>query len=195
MRRIIAVLLTLAAFIVTGGYPVAASQVESDDFNLVEYIENNEIQNPEEFNKVIETYTEYSSPEYSSESISYFKVNIDHDRNIVCVTTMGVSQTKGTETSNKATRDYYNDIGAKIFTISVTGRFSYSTGSCTTISKSGSFTKPFYSTWSSTPAVTSGNINASKAYAKISGSATSGGNTKTYSLTLTCDDTGHFTTY
>ena len=97
--------------------------------------------------------------------------------------------------SNSVSRTYYSDVGAQIFKITVTGTFSYSTGTCTALSCGGSFTKPFYSTWTSTPSFTKGNINVSKAYARISGTATSGGSTKTYSLTLTCDDSGSFSSY
>lgn len=108
---------------------------------------------------------------------------------------MGITQFNRTETSQKVSRDYYNDIGARIFTISITGRFSYYSGSCTTLSESGSFTKPFYSAWTSTPSITSGNNSANEAYARISGTASSGGNSIYYSLTLTCDDTGSFSSY
>ncbi len=195
MRKTIAVLLTLVTLSVMGGWSVDPSSGNSTGFSLIEYIENNEVQSPEEFNKIIEVYTDYPSPEYSLDEISYFNVSIDYDNELVCVTTIEMSQSRATETSKKASKDYYNDIGARIFTISVTARFSYYSGSCTTLSKSGSFTKPFYSTWTSTPSVTSGNISTSKAFAKISGTAVSGGNTKTYSLTLTCDDSGNISSY
>lgn len=82
----------------------------------------------------------------------------------------------------------------KIFTISVTGKFRYSTGSCTTLSASGSFSKPFYSTWTSTPTISSGNLSPSVAYARISGTATSGSSSISYSLRLTCNDSGQFGT-
>ena len=196
MKKTIASLLTIAILSGTGGYSVAASSVNPGSFNLVEYIETHEIQSLEEFQEIIETNTDYNAPEYNTEEISYFDISVDYDSYTVCVTTMGYpSVYRATEVSNSAKKDYYSSIGIRIFTINVSGRFSYTSSSCTNISKSGGFTKPIYSVWTSTPSVTSGHISSTKAYARTSGTATGGGNSQSYSLTLTCDNTGHFSTY
>ena len=110
MRKTIAVLLTLVTLSVMGGWSVDPSSGNSTGFSLIEYIENNEVQSPEEFNKIIEVYTDYPSPEYSLDEISYFNVSIDYDNELVCVTTIEMSQSRATETSKKASKDYYNDI-------------------------------------------------------------------------------------
>ena len=196
MVKIIATALTIAVLSVMGGHSVAASPVNPGVFDLVEYIENHEIQSIEDFKEVIVTNTDYTAPDYNSEEISYFDISIDYDSYLVCVTTLGYpSISRGTEVSNSASKEYYSSSGAKIFTITVSGRFSYTSNSCNNISKSGGFSHPFYSFWTSTPSVTSGHINSTKAYARTSGTATSGGNSISYSLTLTCDNTGHFTSY
>lgn len=97
--------------------------------------------------------------------------------------------------SDSASKSYYNDSGIKIFTIKVNGTFSYTTGSCTTLSASGSYNRALLSTWTSTPTISSGNITTRKAYARISGTATSGSSSISYSLTLTCDDSGNTSSY
>ena len=167
-------------------------------FSLIDYLETHEVTTYEEFIEVIEQY----SPEPVNEEneklddITYFHIDIDYEDRTVSVVTMGeVTYDRSSSASSSASKKYYNDLGAQIFMITVTGTFTYSSGSCTATQNGGSYTKPFYSTWSSTPSFTKGNITASKAYTRTSGTATSGGNTKTYSLTLTCDDSGHFSSY
>jgi hypothetical protein len=51
------------------------------------------------------------------------------------------------------------------------------------------------STWTSTPTISMGNFTTTVAYARISGTATSGSSSLSYSLTMTCDDTGHLNSY
>ena len=196
MVKTIATVLRITVLSVMGGLSAAPVSDNSTGFDLVKYIATHEIQSLEEFQEVIETNTDYTAPEYNTEEISYFDICIDYESYTVCVTTMGYqSNTRATEVSNSASKDYYSSSGAKIFTITVSGRFSYTSNSCTNISKSGGFSHPFYSLWTSTPSVTSGHINSTKAYARTSGTATSGGNSISYSLTLTCDNNGHFSTY
>ena len=47
----------------------------------------------------------------------------------------------------------------------------------------------------STPTISMGNFSTTVAYARISGTATSGSSSLSYSLTMTCDDTGHLNSY
>ena len=194
MKKVIAIMLTLATLSVMGGWTTDPSEDTAGDFNLIKYLEGYEIQTPEEFQDVIETYTDFPVPDYSSENLSYFDIDIDYESKLVYVTTMNTNLTR-TDTSNSASRDYYSSIGALIFSVSISGTFRYSYYSCTVLSKSGSYTKPSYSTWNSTPSITSGNNSATEAYARISGTAYSDGSSYSYSLTLACDNYGHFRSY
>ena len=165
------------------------------DFNLISYLETHEVDSYEEFVDIIQTVSPESVDE-ETDKITSFSIDIDYDNKIVSVTTIGeVSYDRLNGASNSASRSYYASSGTKIFTIKVSGTFGYTTGSCTTISASGSFTRPSGSTWISSPTISSGNITVRKAYARISGTATSGASSISYSLTLTCDDTGTFGSY
>lgn len=198
MKKILATLLTISVMFVIGGVPDASCRASGTGFSLIEYLETNEVNSYSEFMDVIQTYGQCSETEdeINPDDITYFDIEIDYDEMIVSVTTMReASYDRSQGASNSASRSYYTDEGIKIFTISVSGSFSYMTGYCNVLSRDGSFTKPSYSTWTSTPTITSGNITASKAYVRIYGIARSGSNSKSYTLTLTCDDTGHFTSY
>lgn len=107
-------MLTLATLSVTGGWTADQAEDTAGDFNLIKYLEGHEIQTPEEFQDVLETYTEYPVPDYSSENLSYFDIEIDYESNLVYVTTINTNLTR-TDTSNSASRDYYSSIGALIF--------------------------------------------------------------------------------
>ena len=181
-----------------GGAVNPQVQADEAEFSLISYLETHEIDSYEEFIDLIESVSPESveKEEIDLEDISYFDIEVDYENMIVSVLTMGEgSYDRSHGASNSVSRTYYSDLGTKIFKITVSGTFSYSTGTCTALSSGGSFTKPFYSNWSSTPSFTKGNINTSKAYARISGTATSGGSTIAYSLTLTCDDSGTFGSY
>ena len=151
----------------------------------------------EEFIDVIQSVSPESVDEdIDFENISSFDIEIDYVNNVVSVLTIEeVSNDRSHGVTDSASKSYYNDIGFKIFTIKVQGTFSYITGSCTTISASGSFNRATLSTWTSTPTISSGNITTRKAYARISGTATSGSSSLSYSLTLTCDDSGNTSSY
>ncbi len=198
MKKALAIILTFSVLFVMGGWTFPQDNGSENRFSLISYLETHEISSYEEFIDVIDSF----SPETISEEkdtlgeIVYFHIDIDYEDRTVSVTTIEeTSYDRSNGASNSASKKYYNDIGALIFTITVSGSFKYSSGSCTATSNGGSFTKPFYSTWSSTPILSKGNINATKAYVRIRGTATNGGSTKTYSLTLTCDTSGNFTSY
>ena len=197
LKKVMATLLTVIMFCVIGGANVLSAQSDETEFSLIGYLETHEIDTYDEFMNVIRTFCpEYADPNDEPNNISYFHIDIDYDNMIVAVITMGeASHDRSHGASNSASKSYYTDIGIKKFTITVEGTFSYVTGSCSTVSCSGNYSKPFYSTWTSTPTISSGNINARKAYARISGTATSGSDSTSYSLTLTCDDSGNFTSY
>ena len=181
-----------------GGWINPPLQADEIGFSLIDYLETHEINSYEDFLDVIESVSPESVDEEDEDpnDISFFSIDIDYDNMIVSVLTMReASYDRSHVASNSASKSYYSNSGFKIFTIKVNGTFSYSSGSCNTTSASGSFTRAFLSTWTSTPTISSGHINTSKAYARISGTATSGSNSTSYSLTLTCDDSGNFSSY
>ena len=159
-------------------------------------METHEVNNYDDFIRVIRTVSPESIDEDDPSVVTYFDIDVDYDNMIVSVLTMDeATYDKSHGASNSVSKSYYASNGLKIFTIKVSGTFSYTTGSCTTLSASGSFTRAALSTWTSTPTISSGNITASKAYARISGTATSGSSSTYYSLTLTCNDSGNFSSY
>lgn len=166
--------------------------------SLISYLETHKVDDYEEFTEIIRVL----SPESVSEedenvtNVSYFSVEIDYENMLVTTITVSeMNDTRAHGASKSVSKSYYSSSGFKIFTISLEGTFSYISGSCSTLSSSGSYTRATLSTWTSTPTISSGNITVRKAYAKISGTATSGSSSISYSLTLTCDDSGSFTSY
>lgn len=194
MKKAFAIVLSLVTLLVFGGWSTDHSSQKSDDFNLIEYLDTHKVQSLGEFQEVIEHNTNYSIPRYSLSNISDYDINIDYDNSLICVTTIGIASNKA-DVSNSASKDYYNDNGMLIFSISVSGTFRYSYYSCTVLTKSGGFTRPAYSYWSSTPTIGSGNFSATEAYVGISGTAVNGGSSYNYSLILICDNNGNFSTY
>lgn len=166
-------------------------------FDLISYLETHEVGSYEEFIDIIRAVSPESIDEnIDFDDISYFDIDIDYDEMSVAVVTMGTATyDRSHGASNTASKSYYTSAGILKFTVNVEGHFSYTTGTCNTVSASGNFSKPFYSFWTSTPTISTGHITTSKAYARISGTAVSGSNTTAYSLTLTCDDSGNFSSY
>lgn len=194
MKKMLAILLTIATLCVMGGWANPKTNSDEGEYSLIKYLETHEVDSYAEFQEVIRSVSPESVDDIDPDSVTDFSIDIDYDNRVVSVTTIGESIITSTDTSNTASQSYYNDLSIKIFTISVTGKFRYSTGSCTTLTASGSFSKPFYSTWTSTPTISSGNLSPSVAYARISGTATSGSSSISYSLRLTCNDSGQFGT-
>ena len=173
-------------------------QADETDFSLIDYLETHEINSYEEFLDVIETVSPESvdAEDEDPNEIAFFSIDIDYDNMIVSVLTMReASYDRSYIASNSASKSYYSNSGIKKFTIKVEGTFSYTTGSCNTTSASGSYTRAPLSPWTSTPTISAGHITPSKAYARISGNAVNGSNSTSYSLTLTCNDSGTFSSY
>ena len=178
---------------VGGGSSLPDGNENETEFSLINYLETHEVQSYEEFETIISSV----SPEDADEidSVKDFSISIDYDNKIVAVTTVEEALVRGNGVGDTASRSYYSDVGKKIFTISLTADFSYYTGHCSTISASGSYTRAYLSTWTSTPTISTGNFSPDVAYARISGTATSGSSSIYYSLTMTCDDTGDIDVY
>lgn len=197
MRRVLASVLTTVTLFVVGGQANPPIPDNGDDNRLIDYIESNEINSYEDFIDVIRVLSPESVDENEGISdIDSFNIDIDYDNMLVSVITERyISYGKSSSAGRGVSKSYYTSDGIIIFTVSVEGTFSYSSGTCTTTSARGSFSRTGVSLWSSTPLITSGNINAKIAYARISGTATSGSESVYYSLTLTCNDSGSFTSY
>lgn len=195
MKKAVATLLTIATLFVMGGWTNPHSNKVENEFSLIDYLETHEIGSYSEFEAIIDSVSPESTRDSSSDSVTDFNVDIDYDNNIVSVVVVEEPVITSSGTGNTVSRSYYNDLGIKIFTISLTAYFHYSTGSVYTASASGSFSPAALSTWSSTPTISTGNYTSTLAYARISGTATSGSSSLNYSLTMTCDDTGELNYY
>lgn len=197
MKKIIATMLTLSSLFVMGGQLNAGVPEKGTDNGLIDYIEANEINSYEEFLDVIEVLSPDSvDANVDIDCIVSFDIDVDYENMVVIVTTMREStSTRATGASNSASKSYYSSGGQKLFTITVNGSFSFASGSCTTTAASGTYNKASLSIWTSSPSVSRGNINSRIAYARIYGTATNGVNSMNYSLTLTCNDSGSFTSY
>ncbi len=199
MKRMLSVLLTLVT-IFTFSNSVFAQEVEN--FDLIEYLENNEVDSYSEFIDVIRD----NSPEVPMSTVLYsltyvndqneeisFRYEIDYDNQLVEIDTVYLSVAAGTTTSGSAVHETYSSAGLLIFTVRVNGTFYRTTQSCSTQSKTGSFIPGHNSSWSSTPILSSGSFSSTKAYARIYGTASWLLQSKTYQLTLVCDNLGNLT--
>ena len=191
MKRIITILTSIIAMI-----GLSANCLADSDFTPVddyyEYVQTIEISSREEFLELIgdqQRLEEVQDYEEVSFEISFDSIN----RNIILDTVYELKEDpdRGTK-SGKAEHDVYSSAGTLIYTITATGTFSYTTGSCTTISSGGKFSYPALSLWRSTPTVSTGNSTPSKAYVKVSGTATCiGSPSHSYTLYLYCNSNGY----
>ena len=193
MRKVTAMILIVAITIITCGWSCPEKQSKGTR-SLIGYLQTHEIDSYHDFLDVIQTISSRSEEnELSSENISSFNIEVDYDNMIVSVT---VVEVMSSEEPNAAiasvSKSYYSDIGFKLFTISLEGVFVYSTGNCSAMSATGSYTRTSLSTWTSSPVITSGNMTSRTAYAMITGTAESESCIIPYSLMLICDDEGNF---
>lgn len=191
MKKTMAIVLTIVTIFAAGGILNSKSRVEASEFNLIDYLETHKVESYDEFEDLISTVSPDSIDTHPINSVTDFKINIDYDNQLVYVDLIVKPVVLASGVTNTASRNYYSSVGKKIFQISITGRFTYSSGSCSTTSASGSFSPATLSTWNSTPTISTGNTSSSVAYARISGTARSGANSINYSLTLYCNDNGH----
>lgn len=163
-------------------------------FDLIRYCEANEIKNEDELFYVLE---EYCGQEYAQDSDKYdyteeisFELFIDYDEQYIITTSVYEDCLDRGSKSGHAVQKYYNNIGIKIFEVRVDATFSYNGTSCSTISKTATFTPALLSSWTSSPSASSGK-SGSRAYARAYGTAVNGNNTKSYSVYLYCDVSGN----
>lgn len=172
------------------------------EFSLIEYLETHEVTTRDELLEVLQMNT--NSPVcVNTHTLTYvsdleeeevdFRVSIDYENQLVEVDTVYELATANSTRSGSATHETYSDLGVLLYTLTINGTFSYNASSCTNTARSGSYTKGSLSFWSSTPTISHGNITTTKAYARISGTATFLLDSSTYRLTLMCDTSGKLT--
>ena len=163
--------------------------------SYTDYFNSHEVSTRTEFLEIIDSMDLVDNdPNFVEISCS---IDVDTMEGYILVDTVyeAVPETdlKGTKTG-KASHEVYSDGGSLIYTVTAKGTFSYTSSSCSVISKEGSFTYPSGSFWRSTPTVSSGNSSVTKAYVKVSGTATClGVLSKSYTLYLFCNNSGSLT--
>ena len=198
LRRIIAIWMSLAVIL-----SISTSALASEkEFNLIDYLETHEVTTRAELIELLEentnslvcvnTHTLTYVSDLEEEEVD-FRVSIDYENQLVEVDTVYELATANSTRSGSATHETYSDLGVLLYTLTINGTFSYNASSCTNTARSGSYTKGSLSFWSSTPTISHGNITTTKAYARISGTATFLFDSSTYRLTLMCDTSGTLT--
>ena len=200
MKRFIGVLVAITMLISMFGNALCA---EVEDFNLIEYLQINEVSSREELMSVISfecnssvvgmcTYPQAYACALNEQEVS-FNIEIDYDNQIVIVDTIYETNASTYTTSGRAFRDVCSSQGNLLFTIEVNGVFARTSQTVTATSVTGSFYRPAGSNWNSSPSLTKGFISRTKAYARISGVASTGSESMNYTLTLMCDTSGTLT--
>jgi len=197
MKKIISLAMSVLMILSLAGTSFASEK----KFDLIEYLESNKVESHAELMDVLsqtsgyplESMQTYSQKTFDEENEILFDYSIDYENNVVEVDTVYLTAQTNSTKSASAYHETYSTSGYLMYTVRVNGTFSYNSTSCTTTSKSGSFTKGTGSLWSSTPSITSGRISSTKAYARISGEAKLLFDKSSYCLTLMCDNTGKIT--
>ena len=191
--KLVSIVLSIIVFINTS---IVNSVDEKHDFDLLEYCLSHQISSQSEFNDVLMCYCGVEEDDlFVLKNEESFQIIVDIPEMMICTIVMEEPDITRQVASNEVSRNYYGIDGARIFTITVEGTFQYNGIICTCTSASGSYTKPSSSGWTSVPTISSGMTSSFKGFAKISGTATYLNQSKTYSLTLTCDGSGNFDAY
>ena len=188
MRILLVSVVTLVAL----SFNCLADNTNPEPDDIIDYVQKEEISSREEFLTFVGDEQRLEDVrDYVEVS---FEISIDEaNRYIVLDTVYELKDepNRGTK-SGKAEHDVYSDAGMLIYTITATGTFSYTTGSCTATSSGGTFSYPAVSLWRSTPSITTGHTSPSKAYVKVSGTATCVGfANRSYTLYLYCNSNGY----
>ena len=179
MRRINRIMSIVICLVIVFAMAGAGVMADENKFNLIEYCKTHQISSQAEFNNVLINYCFVDETElFVTTNEEYFCLDIDYATNTVMTTVREQRPTRASDTES-CSRNYYDPDGNRIFTVTVEGTFQYGLFVC----------------WTSTPTISSGNQSPSVAYARISGTATYSNQTRNYSLTLTCDNTGTFGAY
>ena len=168
---------------------------DGTDIDLFELLKSTELSSRDEFCDFLDQYgvnTNIDRAEDGDDEIS-FTMSLNESEGLITLDTVYEDvegRTRATK-SGKETHEVINQDGYLIYTIIAKGTFSYGSGYCNVTNKSGQFVRATGSFWTSTPSVTSGHVTSTKAYVKVSGTATCLGFTsRTYTLYLYCTSSG-----
>lgn len=180
-------------FVFSGGVFSPPDINGTDEFNLIEYCEDNRISSEEELQGIVSTYygetRNTDSIEVYSDIVVSFDLTIDYENQYVITTTVYESRTARSATSGYSIKNYRSSSGFIIYKVRVDGSFNYNGTSCSTASATATFTPtPIYG-WSSSPNASSGR-SGDKAYARAYGTAVNGGASNSYSVYLYCNANG-----
>ncbi len=198
MKRLVSILIAIGVLVTNTCIALAS---ENEQIDLIARVEETRIETKSDFVSLLEECG-YDEPVcVNTHTLTYVSdleelscnVEIDYVNDEVIVDTVYLTQASATRTSGRVTREVYSSLGMLIYTLTVEGTFSRTSQSVTTVSATGTFQKGNASFWSSTPTTSQGNISTTKAYARISGTASWLLQSRTYQLTLMCDTNGTLT--
>ncbi len=198
MKKLLSLLLTGTLVLFCGGVCSASEINGTEEFNLIDYCESHDIHSKAEFQSILDYYVPQEEENNTLDNIDgeelAFEIKIDYINQTVSTETLYLTDSTRGSKSGSVSEDTYSALGIKIYSITVHGSFTYTSNNVSTTSATGSFDPAPLSPWTSSPTISSGKVNG-KAYARISGTASFMGNTRSYSLTLTCDTSGNLGSY
>jgi len=175
----------------------AISSYQVDASGNTDYLMSvNAIETAEEWKDYAEENGIERDASHDGSDVVGFEIDVDYANGTFDVNTVYATGSRSTTTSGSAVRERYSDGGTLLFTLTVEGTFTRISGlSCTCTSATGSFTHPVASLWRSTPSYLKGRKSATKAYAKMYGTATKtiGSGSITYQFFLYCNAEGVLT--
>lgn len=192
MKKLISSAVSIAV-VISLAFGVSANRFDSgeDTIDLVEVIES--INSLDEWNEYLDNNSLERDHTHDGYTVQDFQIVYDEDNQLINSEVVYVESVTSQTTSGSAVHEVRSTGGTLAFTLTVEGTFSRVSGtSCTCTSATGSFTHPITSLWRSTPSYQKGQVYATKAYAKMYGTASTiiGANTINYNLYLYCTSTG-----
>jgi len=177
------------------------SASETEDFNLIEYIETTGIESGEDVYRAIKMYTGEdictNDDRNNSNANIQSTVTIDYDNEEVIIATIITEQVMltGKAQSRKLNAKYevLSSAGKLLYTIEASGKFTYNGNSCSVSNAAGYFSPANTDAWTSTPTTSTGTTSDS-AYVKVSGTAKKTVHSKKYTFKLMCDADGNAST-
>ena len=187
MKRIISAVVSLFLIII----PVSIVSADGNTNDIGEIIES--IDSLEDWNEYLDENMLERDHTYDDCDVQEFQIMYDDTEQIIITDVVYIRSINTQSTVGTATHEVRSATGSIIFTLRIEGSFSRDPGtSCTCTYVTGSFSHPITSTWRSTPSYTKGRVSATKAYAKMYGTASTiiGANTINYNFYLYCTSTG-----
>ena len=198
-RRIVSLVIAMVTLFSVFG----SSYADVKNFDLIEYLQMNEVGSREELMSVISsechnpdvsmcTYSQAYACDLNEVEVS-FEYVIDYENNVVVFDTVYQSTASSYTTSGRAYHDVCSASGNVLYTVAVNATFTRTSQTVTASSANSTFTPGSSSSWTSTPTTTRGYISRTQAYARASGVASCPTMSQSYKLTLMCDTSGSLT--